>query len=157
MNETPDPDVEETTPARRRSFKRARLDYLEKTTSFSYMSTHHSYLFTKHFSEGMKKGWTWGSGDEFNTKLFDLLAGHDFELPLLNREKWLGWPMQMPKKDALKKLKEKYPDIETGILTESQEKKMLKRLDSLVAALGFEVNINGRNELMNRLLEHGRK
>ena len=157
MNETPDPDVEETTPARRRSFKRARLDYLEKTTSFSYMSTHHSYLFTKHFSEGMKKGWTWGSGDEFNTKLFDLLAGHDFELPLLNREKWLGWPMKMPKKDALNKLKEKYPDMETGILAESQEKKMLKRLDSLVAALGFEINIDGRNKLMNSLLEHGRK
>ena len=157
MNETP--DVEETTPARRRSFKRARLDYLENTsntTSFSNMSTH-SYLFTKYFSEGKKKGWTWGAGDEFNKKLFDLLAEHDFELPLLNREKWLGWPMQMPKKDALIKLKEKYPDIETGILTESQEKKMLTRLDSLVAALGFEVNINGRNELMNRLLEHGRK
>lgn len=154
MNETP--DVEETTPARRRSFKRARLDYLENTTSFSNMSTH-SYLFTKYFSEGMKKGWTWGSGDEFNMKLFDLLAGHDFELPLLNREKWLGWPMKMPKKDALNKLKKKYPDIETGILTESQEKKMLKRLDSLVAALGFEVNTDGRNKLMNSLLEHGRK
>ena len=154
MNETP--DVEETTPARRRSFKRARLDYLENTTSFSNMSDH-SYLFTKYFSEGMKKGWTWGSGDEFNMKLFDLLVGHDFELPLLNREKWLGWPMKMPKKDALNKLKEKYPDMETGILTESQEKKMLKRLDSLVAALGFEVNIYGRNKLMNSLLEHGRK
>lgn len=154
MNETP--DVEETTPARRRSFKRARLDYLENTTSFSNMSDH-SYLFTKYFSEGMKKGWTWGLGNEFNMKLFDLLVGHDFELPLLNREKWLGWPMKMPKKDALNKLKEKYPDIETGILTESQEKKMLKRLDSLVAALGFEVNIYGRNKLMNSLLEHGRK
>lgn len=154
MNETP--EVEETTPARRRSFKRARLDYLENTTSFSNMSTQ-SYLFTKYFSDGMKEGWTWGSGDEFNTKLFDLLAGHDFELPLLNREKWLGWPMKMPKKDALIKLKKKYPDIETGILTESQEKKILKRLDSLVAALGFEVNIDGRNKLMNSLMEHGRK
>ena len=157
MNETPDPDVEETTPARRRSFKRARLDYLEKTTSFSMSTQSHSYLFTKYFSEGIKNGWTWGPRDGFNMKLFDLLAGHDFELPLLNREKWLGWPMKMPKKDALNKLKEKYPDMETGILAESQEKKMLERLDSLVAALGFEINIDGRNKLMNNLLEHGRK
>ena len=101
--------------------------------------------------------WIWNEGEEFHIKLYKLLKDRDFQLPILNREKWSRWPYEIPTREEMLKLKEKYPQMETSILSEEQENRMLQRFEGLLIEMGMETSIEGRNRFMNKLLESGRR
>ena len=89
----------------------------------------------------------------FWMRLAEFLYSKDFDLPMLNREKWVKWPLKMPPKPFLTELSKKYPKFTCGVLSSKEEKKILNRYDELVVALGLDVQDKGRNDLMDRLLQ----
>ena len=109
----------------------------------------YSFSFTDFFLEGSKKP---SQKDSFLYKMYQFLQSETFEVPLLNREKWKKWPMKMPTKDEMDTIRQKFPDMHEGVLSERKEEKMLRRYDKLIQSLGFEPTIQGRNEVLNKLL-----
>ena len=146
----PETEIHETPTGPKRNFSQNRLEYLNIS---DFVPQVWPGMAINILTEGKKKCFIQlAKEDDFYEKLWDLLVARDFELPELNREKWTKWPMKMPVKKELVELKAKYPHMETGILTENEEKKLLEGFDTLLADLGFEVNIESRNEVMDRLL-----